>query len=273
MATKTINLPEYPTSGSVMRAAICGLFVTMLLGNAQAQNPFEQGLELYKLRSADADSFRADPDNINKAIAAFKVALENDINPEESATYLLQSYYFKAMYTGLSKEQKKNIYDNGFSLGERMMKRFPKSVPLKFWYGANAGRWADVHGFVQAATSGIAKKLRRVSKEIIKLDPQYQGGGGYRILAQVHFYSPNIPLIMGWPSNDRAMELIEKAMDIAPDHPTNRLLYAEVLLEFDQDKKARQQLEYILNMEPRSSHLVEDRYVKHRSLQMLKKQF
>ena len=273
MRIQTISLPEHPTSRSVMRAAICVLFITMLFKNAQAQNPFEQGLELYKLRSADADSFRANPDNINKAIAAFKVALENDINPEESAAYLLQSYYFKAMYTDISKERRKAIYDNGFSLGERMMKRFPKSVPIKFWYGANAGRWADVHGFVQAATSGIAKKLRKASKEIIKLDPQYQGGGGYRILAQVHFYSPNIPLIMGWPSDERAKELIEKAMNIAPDHPTNRMLYAEILLEFDQDKKARQQLEYILDMEPRSSHLVEDRYVKHRSRQMLNNQF
>lgn len=273
MRIKTISLPEPPTPSSVMCTAVCVLFLTLLFNNAKAQNPFEQGLEHFKLRSANADSFRANPDNINKAITAFKTALENDINPEASAAYLLQSYYFKAMYTEISKERQKTIYDNGFSLGERMMKRFPQSVPIMFWYGANAGRWADVHGFVEAATSGIAKKLRKTSKEIIRLDPQYQGGGGYRILAQVHFYSPNIPLIMGWPSDERAKELIEKAMDIAPNHPTNRLLYAEILLEFDQDKKARQQLEYILDMDPRSSHLVEDRYVKHRSRQMLNKQF
>jgi tetratricopeptide (TPR) repeat protein len=177
------------------------------------------------------------------------------------------------MYVGLSEKDQKDIYNKGRSLGEQMIERFPKSVPIKFWYGANLGRWADVHGFVKSATSGIAGKLREACKQIIELDPKYQGGGGYRILAQVHFYSPNIPFLMGWPSDDRALELIEKAMAIAPEHPTNRMLYAQILLEFDRDEDAKKQLQYILEMEPRPTHLVEDRYVKHRSHQLLKEHF
>jgi len=272
MSAKPFTVP-YPTAKSMIRYTLCGFILAMLHGHAVAQNPYEQGLKYYKLRSAHADSFRADSGNINKAIEAFQTALDQNIQPEQSVAYLLQSYYFKAMYTGMSKEQQKAIYDKGFSLGERMMERFPKSVPIKFWYGANVGRWADVHGFVQAATNGIAKKLRQVCKDIIKLDPTYQGGGGYRILAQVHFHSPNIPLIMGWPSDDRALELVEKAMEVAPDHPTNRMLYAQILLEFNRDEEARKQLEYILDAEPRSTHLVEDRYLKYRSRKILREEF
>jgi tetratricopeptide (TPR) repeat protein len=256
-----------------MQWMLCTLILAATAGDSAAQNAFEKGKQLYQQRAAQADSFRANPAHINKAIEAFQTALDQDINPEESATYLLQSYYFKAMYTGQSTEQQKKIYDKGFTMGEKMMERFPNSAPIKFWYGANVGRWADVHGFVQAATNGIAKKLRRVCKKIIDLDPQYQGGGGYRILAQVHFYSPSIPLVMGWPSDDKALELVEKAMNVAPDHPTNRMLYAEILLEFDRDEQAKEHLQYILDMEPRSTHPVEDKYVKHRSRQMLSNQF
>lgn len=257
----------------ICRLLVWGLFLLIPLTELAAQNTFEHGKQLYEQRAAGADSFRADPANINKAIEAFNEALEQDINPKESAAYLLQSYYFKGMFTGLSKNQQKDIFDRGRTLGEEMMERFPDSVPIKFWYGANLGRWADVHGFVRAATSGTAKKLRRVCEDIIELDPEYQGGGGYRILAQVHFHAPSIPLVMGWPSDDKALELAEKAMEISPDHPANPMLYAQILLEVAQREEAEKQLRHILDMELRETHIVEDRYIKHRSRQLLEEHF
>lgn len=266
-------IPRWSLRNYATRWMLFTLFLAATAGDSTAQNAFQRGQQLYQERAAQADSFRAQPANINKAIDAFQTALNNNTNAQEAAAYLLQSYYFKGMYTGQSTEEQKKIYDNGVRMGEKMMARFPKSVPIKFWYGANIGRWADAHGFVKAATSGVAKKLRRVCKKIIDLNPQYQGGGGYRILAQVHFYSPNIPLVMGWPSDDKALELVEKAMNIAPNHPTNRMLYAQILLEFDRDKEAKKHLQYILDMQPRPSHTVEDKYVKHRSRQMLKNEF
>ncbi|MDZ7690755.1 MAG: hypothetical protein U5K69_06410 [Balneolaceae bacterium] len=164
-------------------------FCLVQFSDLQAQNSFEKGLEWYQQRSAEADSFRAQPKYINNAISAFEQALENEINTEQTVEYLLRAYYFKGMYVGLTTDQQKDIYDKGKDLGERMMERFPKSAAIKFWYGANTGRWADVHGFMAAATNGIAKKLRNVCQDIIELNSTYQGGGGYRILAQVHFHS------------------------------------------------------------------------------------
>lgn len=257
----------------ILYPLVCCFFLAIGVADVMGQNAFQKGRQFFEMRAAEADSFRADTANINKAIDAFNEALDRGIQPEQSAVYLLRSYYFKGMFTGMSEDRQKEIYGRGRTLGEKMMEKFPQSVPIKFWYGANIGRWAKVYGFVKAATNGIAQKLRRVCKDIIDLDPQYQGGGGYRILAQVHFYSPSIPLLMGWPSDEKALKLIEKALDIAPDHPTNRMLYAEILLEFDRNKEAKQQLQYILDMEPRPSFLVEDRYVKHRSRELLEKHF
>lgn len=252
---------------------VCGLFLLISVSDLKGQNAFERGKQLYEQRAAETDSFRADPANINKAIEAFQQSLDQDLKAEQAAAYLLKSYYFKGMFTGLTEDQQQEIYDKGRTLGEKMMERFPDSVPIKFWYSANIGRWADVHGFVQAATGGIAKKLRRICEDIIEIDPQYQGGGGYRILAQVHFHAPSIPLVMSWPSKDKALELIEKAMEIAPDYPPNRMLYAQILLEFDRMDEAGEQLQYILDMDLRATHIVEDRYIKHRSRQLLKEHF
>ncbi len=252
---------------------LCGLLLGLLLSEVFGQNPYEQGRSYYEARAAEADSFRADTANINKAIEAFNQAIDQNIQPENSATYLLQSYYFKGMYTDITEEQQKEVHDKGRILGEEMIEKFPDSVPIKFWYGANLGRWAEVHGFIKAATSGIAQKLRRICNDIIKLDPEYQGGGGYRILAQVHYYSPSIPLLMSWPSKDKARKLIENAMEIAPSHPPNRLLYAQILIEFNRKEEAEEHLQYIQNMELRPTHIVEDRYMKHRSSLLLKEHF
>ncbi len=245
----------------------------ILASTIQGQDLFDRGKKFYHQRDANADSFRADPTNINRAIDLFEAALDQDINPKESAAFLLRSYYFKAMFTGLSEDQQKDVYDKGRNLGERMIDRYPDSVPIKFWYAANIGRWADVHGFLKAATDGISKKLRRVCEDIIEKDPKYQDGGGYRILAQVHFYSPNIPIVMGWPSKDKAFKLVQKALKIAPGNPTNKMLYANILLEFDRNEEAKEQLQEIIRITPRASHTVEDRYVQYRSQKLLEEHF
>lgn len=246
--------------------------LTPSLSEAQ-QSPFERGMEWYEQRTVESDSFRAQPKYINNAIDAFEQALQKNDQQEKASLYLLKSYYFKGMYIGLEKGEQKKVYDKGRDLGDKAEEQFPESAEIKFWYGANLGRWAKVHGFIASATSGVAKTLRKLCEEIISLDKEYQGGGGYRILAQVHFHSPKIPLVMGWPSDDKALELVEKAMDISPEHPTNRMLYAEILIDFDRHDEARKHLEYILTLEPRASAEVPDRYVKHRAEELLKKHF
>lgn len=259
--------------GQITLLLTWGIFPLLFASTIHAQDLFEHGKKFYDQRDAKADSFRADPVNINRAIDLFEAAVDKNINPEESAAYLLRSYYFKAMFTGLNEDQKKDVYDKGRVFGEKMIDRYPDSVPIKFWYAANIGRWADVHGFVKAATNGISKKLRRVCEDIIEKDPQYQDGGGYRILAQVHFYSPNIPIVMSWPSEEKAMELVEKALEIAPQNPTNKMLYANILLEFDRKEKAKEILYEISRMTPRDSHVVEDRYVQYRSQKLFEEHF
>lgn len=274
MATRFYQKPYFQSRQiSIATIISCGLFLTIPFSDTIGQSIFDRGERFYHQRDANANSFKANPTNINRAIDLFESALDQNIKPEESAAYLLRSYYFKGMFTGLSEDQQKDVYEKGRNLGEKMIDRYPDSVPIKFWYAANIGRWADVHSFARAATSGISKKLRRICKDIIDTNPKYQDGGGYRILAQVHFYSPNIPIVMSWPSKDKALELVEKALEIAPENPTNKMLYANILLEFDRKEKAKELLHEIRRMTPRDSHKVEDHYVQYRSQKLFEEHF
>ncbi|MDX1586642.1 MAG: tetratricopeptide repeat protein, partial [Balneolaceae bacterium] len=240
----------------------------------QAQDTaFQEGMKWFEQRASEADSFRAVPKYINNAIEAFEKAYKEGKHAEQAGLFLLKSYYFKGMFLGLDEESQKDVYDKGRDLGEKLEQKYPKSVGIKFWYSANLGRWAKVHGFMSAATSGVAKKVRNLGEEIISLDKKYQGGGGYRVLAQAYFHTPKIPLLMGWPSDKKALDLIEQAMDLAPWHPTNRLLYAEILMSFDRKEEASKHLKHIINMEPRQDYLIPDRYVKFRAGELLEQHF
>jgi len=275
MSYSTVNLSKRASNFTygISTLILSGILLLSPFSVLKAQNSFELGKKFYQERSAHADTFRADPTNINKAIKAFNESLSKHNHAIESAIYLLKSYYFKGMYVNMPQKEQKEIYDKGADLGEQWLKKYPQSVGIKFWYAALLGHWAKIHGFVASATHGISEKLRRISKDIIRIDSTYQGGGGYRILAQVHFYSPKIPFFMSWPSDDKALKLIKKAMKIAPDNPTNRMLYAQVLIEFDRYEEAKEHLQFILDMNLRSTHIVEDRYLKYRSRQLLKKNF
>ena len=240
----------------------------------QAQNSaFEEGMKWYEQRAVEADSFRAVPKYIGNAINAFEKAYNQNQKSEQAGLFLLKSYYFKGMFLGLDEDRQKEIYDKGRDLGEKLAERYSEAFKIKFWYAANLGRWAKVHGFMAAATSGVAKKVRNLGEEIIELDEQYQGGGGYRILAQAYFHTPKIPILMGWPSDKKALELVKKAMKIAPGHPTNRLLFAEILMSFDRNNEARNHLEHIMKMEPRRDFLIPDRSVKYRAQKLLEQEF
>ena len=252
------------------------LFLSLWIGCAAAsaqQSTFEQGLKWFQQRATDADSFRAEPQYINQAIEAFEKSWNEDGQSAETALYLLRSYYFKGMFLDLPDSELKEVFDKGRDLGETAHDRFPGSVGVAFWYGANMGRWARVHGFVASATSGVARKARSLGQKIIDMDPAYEGGGGYRILSQVHFHTPKIPIVLGWPSDERALELSQEALKIAPDHFSNLLLHARILLSFDRTAEARTHLNHILEMEPRESHLLPDRYVKHLAREMLREHY
>lgn len=239
----------------------------------EPDNHFQKGVEYYKKRATEADSFSARHTTIDSAIFHLQLALKHKQQSKQASAFLLKSYYFKGMYTNLSESDQKELFEQGRLFGNKVKNKYPESVPILFWYGANIGRWASTHGFLASAKQGIAGKLRDVCHDIISLDSTYQGGGGYRILAQVHYHAPYIPVFLNWPSDKKAYRLITKAMNIAPDHPTNRMLYAEILLEFDEDEKARKQLKFLRNFDPRSDNLVEDRFIKYRAEQLYTEHF
>lgn len=247
-----------------------GIAIFCLSSPIAAQSSFEEGQEWYTQRALQADSFRTQPDNINQAIKAFEATTDKDNYSLRTATNLLKAYYFKGIYTEVNGNEQKEAFDKARALGEKMIDQYPKSAAIWFWYGKNLVEWDRMHNLWQTTIDRTDGKMRNAAQQVIALDSTYQSGGGYRLLAQIHYHTPSILLIRDWPSKDQALKLIQKAMKVAPKNPSNQLFYARVLLHFGRNTEAKTQLQHILDMNPREEHLVEDRYMKYQAKELWK---
>jgi tetratricopeptide (TPR) repeat protein len=245
-------------------------FVLILVGlslsvavpvQSQDTSPLERGVHWFNHRAEGSTGTVAAPGPINKAIESLQIALNEGDNQRKAAEYLLFSYYIKGTHLNLTSDRKQSILSNGKQLGERMVEQYPKSPPIIYGYLINLGRWAEVYGLVSAAREGVAGTMRKYSRKIVEIDPDYRQAAGYRLLGIVYHQTPYIPFVLGWPSNQKALDYLNKALEIAPDHPGNNYFYAKVLNAVGRTQESLRYLDKVLAMEPREGFLLEDRRI------------
>jgi hypothetical protein len=59
------------------------------------------------------------------------------------------------------------------------------------------GEWALSTGKFEAARTGAAEKIRDYALTVIGVDPEFEEGGGYRIVGRLNDQAPWIPFITG----------------------------------------------------------------------------
>ncbi len=229
-----------------------------MVGSAQTE--LQKGIKYYNMRGENSVGVCADSTNVNLAVECFNKAIDNITTQEKAAEYLLMTYYFKGSFVNMDNEERKAIFDKGKNLGEEMVEKYPNSPGILHWYIANLAKWANAYGKMAAAKEGIADKLKDYSELLIKLDPTYRNGGGYRILGAIHYEAPYIPFFLTWPSNDDALKFLTLAKGIDPTDSNTNLYLAKALYKAGQKEKAREELKLIISTPPRKEELVEDRY-------------
>lgn len=211
----------------------------------------------YERRAENSTGITASSTAIDLAISNFELAVKQTVT-ESSVTGLMKSYYFKGSFTSLSNDQKRTCFEEGINVGEMYMNSFPESAGIKYWQACLYGKWASVIGAVNAAKQGVAEKIKTLGEEIIAIDPEYHDAGGYEILGLVHFYSPHIPVILTWPSNQIAIENLQLAVTHSPTM-ANTFSYAKALLKQGNTTTAVLLLNKIKTIQPRQDKLIEDR--------------
>jgi tetratricopeptide (TPR) repeat protein len=252
-----------------------------------SQNPLiTEGDVHYAKRQDGRVGAVANPREIAQAIAAYDHASEAPDNAE-ARWKLARALYFQAAYTGQDEEGQRAIYEKARRVGEEAVAilerrakgrgappfegRAPADVaasvlsdrdalPTFFWAAVAWGQWALTSGKLKAARTGAAEKIRDEASVVVSLDPEFEEGGGNRILGRLHHQAPKVPFLTFWVSRDKALENLRRAVAINDRNFVNRHFLAEVLADGSAAERAEAvKIEESLAADsPSPGHLVED---------------
>ena len=140
-------------------------------------------------------------------------------------------------------DQRQKVFEEGRDAGKMAFRMRADQPDGYFWYGANLAELARMSPVTVGYTS--VDNIRDAMNTVINIQPGYQGASAYDILAQIEL---NTRLFGGKAS--KAAEYLEKALEIAKNNSNIRLHLAQAYLDIDKVELAKQQLQYILKMEP-----------------------
>lgn len=147
-------------------------------------------------------------------------------------------------------EEKQKAFEAGRDAGKIASRISPDRPEGYFWYGANLAELAKLSPVTVGYTS--VDDIREAMNNVIRIDPGYQGASAYDILAQIEL---NTHLFGG--KDDKAIEYLEKALQLEKNNSNIRLHLAEAYLGADKLEPAKQQLQYIVKMQPDPDYIPE----------------
>jgi hypothetical protein len=147
-------------------------------------------------------------------------------------------------------DKKQKIFEEGRDAGKIASRIGADRPEGYFWYGANLAELAKMSPVTVGYTS--VDNIRDSMNTVIKIQPGYQGASAYDILAEIEL---NTRLFGGKAT--KAVEYLEKAIEIEKNNSNLRLHLAEAYLDADKPDLAKQQLEYIVKMQPDPEYVPE----------------
>jgi len=257
------------------RTWITLFLLALFAGGAWAGDFLAQADSIYELRGVkfDMSTLLAGTEQIDRTIELYKQANEASTGAakEEATWKWMRSLYFKGNYTTHDSETRKKIYDIGKAVGAEGLKEFPESVGIHLYMAIIWGVWGEEYGIFKAAKEGVANKIRMHCEKVNVLDETFDDAGGYRVYGRLHFKAPKIPLVLGWPSNDKAVEYLEKAHQLAPQNLITIQFLAEALCKNGDKERAQKLMQGILATQGIVEGIVEDTVVKSDAATILKK--
>ena len=235
------------------------LSLTFVFSIYSQSSSLEKGILSFNSRADNSVELIADSHSIDEAIFQFNMALEEDSSRLYAGIYLLRCYYFKGKFVAETDAERKEYFNQGKILGEKLIEEYPESAAIHYWYLINLGSWSEIYGIVSAAREGVANIMRNLSEKIISLDHEYSNGGGYFMLGAVHLKSPYIPFILSWPDKKKAYKYLKLAYETGEATPSQTVYLARVLYSNYERDKALSLLKNLLIKEVSKANELEDR--------------
>lgn len=133
----------------------------------------------------------------------------------------------------------------GISAGRKTLERDAKCTPAHYYLGLNLGQLARTK---LLGALPLVGEMEGGFKKARQLDEHFDYAGPDRFLGQLYFQAPGWPASVG--SQSKARKHLERAAELAPNYPENRLNLAEAALKWRDKKLAQRELEALEKLWP-----------------------
>ncbi|HKI61893.1 MAG TPA: hypothetical protein VKA31_06325 [Mariprofundaceae bacterium] len=129
---------------------------------------------------------------------------------------------------------------------EAVSSAYPQRAEPKVWEAIIRAGFAGAMGGLQSMTKAMPQmeKGRDLLLEAEKIDPKALNGSVYTTLGSFYYMTPGWPI--GFGDDDKALEYLNKALQIAPNDMDANYFTGDYWLEEKEYKKARPYLEKVL---------------------------
>jgi len=137
--------------------------------------------------------------------------------------------------------ERRAFLENGIAAGRKAVALEPKRPEGHFWIGANMGALAESFGL--RAGLKYRGSIKDELETVIRLDPLFQQGSGYRALGRWYY---KVPGLFGG-SNKLSEENLRAALKINPNSTASHYYLAELLLDEGRKAEAREEAQRVLD--------------------------
>jgi tetratricopeptide (TPR) repeat protein len=171
----------------------------------------------------------------------------------EEAVTELQHEWEVIKYRTPEKEQEKK-YEALAAKAHQASLAFPDRAEPLVWEGIIVSSWAGAKGGIGAL--GLAKRAKAHYEAALKIRPDVLDGSAYNSLGVLYYKVPGWPV--GFGSDKKAQELLQKALAVNPRGIDPNFFYGEFLVEQGKPREAMTYLERALQAPPRPGRDVAD---------------
>ncbi len=210
---------------------LCGCYPSLpkdlaSLGPLDTCPPFNTGELIDKARhfGHSTDSF-----TLRCALGQLRSTTLSEIHKTPTASKIC---FLLAERTVGQAEEQERVAAEGVRWAEiAQPKDAPKDGVVQYYYAVNLG--LVIRNHITLAATHLSRLVKAL-EIAVELSPDVDRGGPYRALGLLYLMAPPWPQSIG--DTDKALELLQQAVDRFPDHPLNQLFYAKALWEIQQEE-------------------------------------
>jgi tetratricopeptide (TPR) repeat protein len=152
------------------------------------------------------------------------------------------------------KDGRAKAFEQLASEADKVVQEHAGAAEPLIWQGIILSTWAGAKGGLGAL--GLCKRAKSSLEAALKIDPQALSGSAYTSLGSLYYQVPGWPV--GFGDDDKAEELLKKALTLAPDGIDANYFYGDYLIEQDRYAEAVKVLEHAAAAPPRPGRELAD---------------